>query len=102
MTSLPNGSDSSHETERRTSTLHVACAADEKYVPHCAAMLHSVFATTGGADIVVHFTHFPDFPAEQLSALTAFVNASGATMNTVCVEDSTLVGLPSTEALPPV
>lgn len=84
------------------SALHVACAADAKYLPHCAAMLRSVFATTSEADIVVHFTHFPEFPRDELSALSDFVRNSGAHLDALCVDSDTLAQLPSTKALPPV
>lgn len=84
------------------STLHLACAADEKYLPHCGAMLHSVFATTTGVDIVVHFTHFADFPPEKLAALSAFVSEEGAQLNPLRIDDEAIAGLPSTKALPAV
>ncbi|RHW23503.1 glycosyltransferase family 8 protein [Nocardioides immobilis] len=82
--------------------LDLACAADLKYLPHCAAMLSSVFATTKGVDITVHFTHFPTFPPEELSVLSEFVRGAGARLNTLCVEDEVLATLPSTDALPSV
>lgn len=82
--------------------LHLACAADEKYLPHCAAMLHSVFSTTGGAGIIVHFTHFPEFSREHLSALSNFVHDAGAEFDPICVDYETLAKLPSTAALPSV
>lgn len=83
-------------------SLHLACAADEKYLPHCAAMLHSVLTTTTDVDITVHFTHFPDFSQEMLSELSTFVSDAGARLNPLCVDDGALAKLPSTDALPPV
>lgn len=84
------------------STLHLACAADEKYLPHCATMLHSVFASTTGVDIIVHFTHFPDFPRDKLATLSTFVREAGAQLHALSVDHETLARLPSTESLPPV
>lgn len=40
-------------------TVHVACAVRGAYVPHSAALLHSVVERTGG-DAVVHYLHGPD------------------------------------------
>jgi lipopolysaccharide biosynthesis glycosyltransferase len=36
------------------STLHVACGADERYVPHLAVMLHSLCAQTHGLPVQIH------------------------------------------------
>src|SRR3954463_494532 len=84
------------------STVHLACAADEKYLPHCATMLHSVLETASDADIIVHFTHFPAFPTKQLAVLSDFVSGAGGSLDPVCVDHETLAELPSTEALPSV
>jgi lipopolysaccharide biosynthesis glycosyltransferase len=40
--------------------IHVACAAEGAYVPHSAAMLHSVLANA--EDVHVHYLHGPGFP----------------------------------------
>lgn len=43
--------------------LEVSCAVRGRYVPHSAAMLHSVFAAGGGHDVRAHYLHPPGFPA---------------------------------------
>ena len=84
------------------SIMHIACAADEKYLPHCCAMLHSVISKNRQEKIVVHFTYFPDFPQNKLNTLSAFISANGAELDVICVRPETLAGLPSTAALPSV
>ena len=84
------------------SSIQIACAADEKYLPHCAAMLHSVFATTIDAEIVVNFTHFSDFSPEKLEIFETFIHELGGRFNALCIANEDLAKLPSTEALPPV
>jgi lipopolysaccharide biosynthesis glycosyltransferase len=55
------------------SKLHVACAARRDYVPHCAAMLHSLLGHRGGLDVQVHFLHGPDLPGDYPARLAAMV-----------------------------
>jgi lipopolysaccharide biosynthesis glycosyltransferase len=52
--------------------IHVACAAEGAYVPHSAAMLHSVLAQTD--EVQVHYLHGPGFhDAAALRALVATI-----------------------------
>jgi lipopolysaccharide biosynthesis glycosyltransferase len=46
-------------------TMHVACAADERYVAHAAAMLHSLLTSNAGHDVAVHWLAPPDFPRDS-------------------------------------
>ncbi|MGH8528229.1 MAG: glycosyltransferase family 8 protein [Nevskiales bacterium] len=58
--------------------LHVACAADAAFIPHCAAMLHSVCAQHTAARVHVHFLHDDSLPAVLRLQLGDFVNGIGA------------------------
>src|SRR5947208_1796432 len=55
-------------------TLHIACAADGAYVPHCAAMLHSVLTQRGGRQLSVHYLHGPDLERPSQDALARMVD----------------------------
>jgi lipopolysaccharide biosynthesis glycosyltransferase len=67
------------------SELHVACAADAAYVPHCAAMLHSLCRQHHPARVTVHFLSDDALPAHELERLAAHVRALGAGWHSLCV-----------------
>jgi lipopolysaccharide biosynthesis glycosyltransferase len=73
--------------------LQVACAADEAYVPHSAAMLHSVLVH-GGSDIQVHYLHGPAFPVESQHLLREMVERNGGSIAFLCIPDEDVAGLP--------
>jgi lipopolysaccharide biosynthesis glycosyltransferase len=76
------------------SVLHVGCAIEGDYVPHSAAMLHSVLAHSGELGVHVHYLHGPDFPAESKPPLTEMVEGAGGSISFVEVPDETCAGLP--------
>lgn len=57
--------------------MHIACAADEGFVPHCAAMLHSLFQFHESRDITVHFLHDDALAGGSLDALRAMTIQAG-------------------------
>ena len=71
--------DASAPTSRAGAPLHVACAADARYLPHTATMLHSLLTVHEPGSVVVHFLHLSDLDAEQLRTLEQFEVAQGAT-----------------------
>lgn len=52
---------------RRVSELHIACSADENYVPHSAAMIHSALAHSDR--LVVHYLHGAGFSSDDAARL---------------------------------
>lgn len=74
------------------SELHVACSADAAYVPHSAAMLHSVM--TRGGDTVMHYLHGRSFPAEARRELDGMVREFGGNLVFHTVDDRRLDELP--------
>jgi len=58
-------------------SLRVACAADSAFVPHCAAMLHSLLEVHREEGVVVHFLHDEMLPAAELGPLGDMVAALG-------------------------
>jgi lipopolysaccharide biosynthesis glycosyltransferase len=76
------------------SALHVACAADEGYAPHSAAMLHSVMAHRGGSDLQIHYLHGPEFPDRSAELIRGMVEAGGAAISFWEIPDERIAGLP--------
>lgn len=58
-------------------TLHVACAADAAFVPHCAAMLHSLLGHHDPGTVAVHFLHDESLPQADLDRLGELVAGGG-------------------------
>jgi lipopolysaccharide biosynthesis glycosyltransferase len=76
------------------STIHVVNAANEPYVPHTAAMLHSLFATNPGETFAVHFVHAAGFGAEHAQRLANLCARHGASFTATAVAPERLGGLP--------
>ena len=74
--------------------LHVCCAVEGGYVPHGAAMVHSLIVA-GGTPTTVHWLHGVDLSAADRDRLTGMVEALGATIDFVGVDDERCVGLPT-------
>ncbi len=79
--------------------LHVACAADANYAPHCAAMLNSVLDHAGGLSVTVHFMHAPDLDRDVLEGLARVVAAKGGRFEPVRVPDDWVAGLYASERI---
>jgi lipopolysaccharide biosynthesis glycosyltransferase len=73
--------------------LHVACAADERYAPHCAAMLHSLLERHRPQDVTVHFLARPGFDAGMRDSLRAMVERAGSSFAVLTIEDAAVAGL---------
>jgi lipopolysaccharide biosynthesis glycosyltransferase len=74
--------------------LHVACAADEGYAPHSAAMLHSVIAHRGEGDLQIHYLHGPGFPDRSAAVIREMVERGGAAISFWEIADERIAGLP--------
>jgi len=81
-------------------TLHLACAADESYVGHCAAMLHSVVTRNPESAIQVHFLHDPGFSLDCQEKLRTVVEGGGGRVRFLAIEDSAVAGLPVMGRIP--
>lgn len=75
------------------SELHLACAARSDYVPHGAAMLHSVLGQTAGHAVSIHFLHGADFPPDAAPRLTEMVERLGGAIEFLEVSDDMVAGL---------
>lgn len=86
----------------RSDTLHLACAADGRYLPHCAAMLASVFALHDSANVHVHFMHSPTMSAVPLKQLSDWITAQGAHPDFIAIPDAAIADLPRMERIPQI
>ena len=81
--------------------LHVSCAADARYVPHTAAMLHSVLTEAGFEEVRVHFLRGQGVTAEHVRALTEMVSAHGGAISFLDVPGDRVAGLPTMDEIGP-
>lgn len=80
-------------------TLELACGADGGYVPHSAAMIHSVLAYRGELDVRVHYLHGPGFPKRAPGRLAEMVEGLGGQIDFFEVPDERLEGLATFEGI---
>lgn len=81
-----------------TSQIRVACAADTRYIPHCAAMMASLARYHPGA--FVHFLHDEEVDDAEIERLRLFALKNGLHLETQLVPQSSLTGLPATGRFP--
>lgn len=74
--------------------IHVCCAAEGDYVPHSAAMLHSVVTNSGGLPVHVHYLHGPELPDQSRRKLGQMVAALGSEISFLEIDDAKVAGLP--------
>lgn len=74
--------------------IDVACAADAGYLPHAAAMVHSLLTADPPAEVRVHLLHPPALPLRDRRELTAMVSGLGASLALHEVADAVVAGLP--------
>ncbi|HEX4010899.1 MAG TPA: glycosyltransferase family 8 protein [Solirubrobacteraceae bacterium] len=81
------------------SAMHVACAADERYVPHCATAVRSLTASNPGVAITVHLLHGPELSAKSVARLGGM---SGGELTIVAhaVDPGAVAGLPPWGRIP--
>lgn len=76
-------------------TLELACGGDLGYLPHTAAMVHSVLAHRGALDVHVHYLHEPELPDSDARAFAEMVERAGGRATLVPVDAGRLEGLPT-------
>jgi lipopolysaccharide biosynthesis glycosyltransferase len=79
------------------SALHVSCAAEAAYVPHSAAMLHSVLANARGHEVHVHYLHGPGLARDARAKLARMVEGNGGAIAFLEISGERLAGLPVVE-----
>ncbi len=86
---------------QRDDVIHVTCAARRDYVPHSAAMLHSVLGHTDEYSLHVHYLHGDDLPPRYLRRLATMVERGGGEISFLRIDDERLGGLRTSELFPP-
>jgi lipopolysaccharide biosynthesis glycosyltransferase len=74
--------------------IDVACAADARYVPHCATMIASALAEHH-SDLRVHYLHGPELPARAKESITEMVAEGGGSVSFLEIDPAQVAGLPS-------
>lgn len=80
--------------------IQVACSADQRYGPHCAAMLHSLLTKQARNSVVVHFMHGPRLPRMMRRRLGALVTRLHGEIRFHEISDATVARLPVLPRIP--
>jgi lipopolysaccharide biosynthesis glycosyltransferase len=75
--------------------LEVACAEEGDWVPHSAAMLHSLLVHHRDEEVRIHYLHGPDFSSEDGRLLKQMVEAHGGSISFIFIADDVCAGLPT-------
>src|SRR3954451_2348440 len=81
--------------------IQLACASDQRYVPHSAAMLRSVLANRGAHDLHVHYLCGPSLPERSVRLLTEMVKQNGGSITIHRVPEELVKGMPAWEYIGP-
>lgn len=82
--------------------IDIACAADEAYVPHCGAMLHSALVAHKPGSITVHFMPAPDVLASTIDKLDAMTTANDGALVVHGGLNDEVADLPAMDRIPTV
>jgi lipopolysaccharide biosynthesis glycosyltransferase len=74
--------------------MHVACATDDAYAPHAAAMLHSLARQSHGRPLSVHVLHGDSLNAVNRERLGGMLGALGAGARFHHIDDTRVRDLP--------
>jgi lipopolysaccharide biosynthesis glycosyltransferase len=75
--------------------MHVACAADANYIPHAAAMLHSLLVHQPRGTVCVHFLHDAGLPPAFQAPLADMLRSGGAEIHFHPIDLPQVDGLPA-------
>jgi len=84
----------------REDVLHLACGSSPEYLPHAAASIRSFIAQRGDLAVSVHFLHGPATAPADLAALRDMAERTGATLETLLVDDERIAALHPVEFAP--
>ena len=82
------------------SKLVLGCGSSVEYVPHAAAMLHSMLEHRGELEVEAHYLHGPEMPAEHMRLLREMVERGGGSLTTHELADDRIAGLPDMSFIP--
>jgi lipopolysaccharide biosynthesis glycosyltransferase len=75
-------------------TIHIVTAADDAYIPHVAAMLHSLLTSSPDQRFFIHFLHRPNVSINLLEKLEALCRHHQAQFESISVSGEVLGTLP--------
>lgn len=82
--------------------IHLACATNERYAPHAAALLRSAIAYNPPESIAVHYVHGGDLSQKSQNRLRRILEPSGAQIEFLSIDPALAEGLPVLKQLPAV
>jgi lipopolysaccharide biosynthesis glycosyltransferase len=82
------------------SAVRISCSSDERYAPHCAAMLHSVLATTP-PPVSIHYLHGRALSFRSRDRLARMVARGGGEIAFHEIPDSEVAELPTRRVADP-
>jgi lipopolysaccharide biosynthesis glycosyltransferase len=77
--------------------LHLGCSTDNAYLPHTAAMLHSMLSQAGGMQVCAHLLHGPALDLPDAQRVVEMVEAAGGRLLLHEIPDERIAGLPAME-----
>src|SRR5947209_7089106 len=80
--------------------LHIACAADEPYVSHSAAMLHSVLVSNDASTLHFHYLHPVGLAPDDVAKLRRLVADRGARITFYAIPEKAVADLPTAGRIP--
>jgi lipopolysaccharide biosynthesis glycosyltransferase len=72
----------------------IACASDDAYLPHSAAMVHSALTAPGAAGVRIHYLHGPELSSRGKQKLARMIDDHGGEVTFLEVPDRWLDSLP--------
>lgn len=82
--------------------MDIACAADEAYVPHCAAMIHSALSSQDSGSVTIRFLRAPDVTDSTMDKLEEMVTTLGGRLVVHAGLDACVSDLPAMGRIPTV
>lgn len=82
--------------------MEVACAANETYIPHCAAMIHSLLTAHRPGLVTIHFLCAPDVSDPTIEKLDTMATALGGRLVLHDGLDDQVSDLPVMDRIPAV
>jgi lipopolysaccharide biosynthesis glycosyltransferase len=77
------------------SAIELACASDERYLAHSAALLHSALVHRGNRELRIHYLCSPKVPQRLLDALEGMVVGAGGSLRIHRIPDEWVAGMPT-------
>ncbi len=81
--------------------IHVACASDDAYAPHAAALIHSLAETQGARGVSIYYLHDETLTSPVRATLKAYCDKLGVALRFINVDGGDATGaLPACSLIP--